>query len=210
MATPSDKLAQSLTALKSLQEAGAVAIRATHLTRVNRERLLKQGFIQEVMKGWYIPARPDGPSGESTAWYMSFWAFCSAYLSQRFGTDWCLSAEHSLALHTGNWTVPRQLLVRARKGGNKPTGLPHGTSIFDLRLEVPPAADIEVIDSLRVMRLPAALIHCATSQFLARPVDMRVALAMIPDASDVLARLLAGGHSSVAGRLAGAFRNIGR
>jgi hypothetical protein len=33
---------------------------------------------------------------------------------------------------------------------------------------------------------------------------------MVADASDVLGRLLAGGHSSVAGRLAGAFRNIGR
>lgn len=33
---------------------------------------------------------------------------------------------------------------------------------------------------------------------------------MIPDASDVLGRLLEGGHSKVAGRLAGAFRNIGR
>ncbi len=39
---------------------------------------------------------------------------------------------------------------------------------------------------------------------------MRAALAMIPDASDVLGRLLAGGHSKIAGRLAGAFRNIGR
>jgi hypothetical protein len=33
---------------------------------------------------------------------------------------------------------------------------------------------------------------------------------MIRDASDVLAVLLEGGHSTVAGRLAGAFRNIGR
>ncbi len=30
------------------------------------------------------------------------------------------------------------------------------------------------------------------------------------DASEILGRLLAGGHSKVAGRLAGAFRNIGR
>ncbi|MFT3804740.1 MAG: Fic family protein [Burkholderiaceae bacterium] len=33
---------------------------------------------------------------------------------------------------------------------------------------------------------------------------------MIVDASEVLGRLLDGGHSSIAGRLAGAFRNIGR
>lgn len=210
MATPADKLAQSLAALKALQDAKAVAIRATDLTRVHRERLLKNGFIREVMKGWYIPVRPDGPAGESTDWYASFWPFCAAYLTERFGEDWCLGAEQSIALHTGNWNVPRQLLVRATRGGNKPTGLLHDTSIFDVRLEVPPAGDIQAMDGLRVMRLPAALIRCAPGHFAAHPVEMRAALAMIADASDVLGRLLAGGHSSIAGRLAGAFRNIGR
>lgn len=60
------------------------------------------------------------------------------------------------------------------------------------------------------MRLPAALITCAPRYFTAHPVEARAALAMIADASDVLGRLLDGGHSSIAGRLAGAFRNIGR
>lgn len=210
MATPADKLAQSLAALKALQGAKAVAIRASGLTRVHRERLLKSGFIREVMKGWYIPVRPDGPADESTDWYASFWPFCAAYLSERFADDWCLGAEHSIALHTGDWNVPRQLLVRARRGGNKPTGLLHDTSIFDLRLEVPAPEDIQVIDGLRLMRLPAALIACAPGYFAAHPVQTRAALAMIADASDVLGRLLDGGHSSIAGRLAGAFRNIGR
>lgn len=210
MATPADKLAQSLAALKALQDAGVVAIRTSNLSRMHRERLLRSGFIREVMKGWYIAARPDGQAGESTDWYASFWAFCSAYLTQRFDTQWCLSPEQSLALHTGNWTVPRQLLVRAPKGGNKPTGLLHDTSVFDVRLDLPAAGDIEVLEGLRVMRLPAALVQCAPGQFSARAVDMRSALAMVSDASDVLGRLLAGGHSIVAGRLAGAFRNIGR
>lgn len=210
MATPADKLAQSLAALKALQDAKAVAIRASDLTRVHRERLLKNGFIREVMKGWYVPARPDGPAGESTDWYASFWSFCAAYLNERFGEDWCLGAEHSLALHTGDWNAPRQLLVRASRGGNKPTALLHDTSIFDLRLEVPAPSDIQVIDGLRVMRLPVALIACAPGHFAAHRVETRAALAMIEDASEVLGRLLAGGHSSIAGRLAGAFRNIGR
>lgn len=210
MASPTDKLAQSLAVLQSLQDASVVAIRTTSLTRVHRERLLKSGFIQEVMKGWYVPARPDGSPGDSTDWYASFWTFCSAYLSERFSNGWCLGAEQSLALHTGNWTVPRQLLVRAARGGNKPTGLLHGTSIFDVRLEVPGDEDIEILDGMRVMRLPTALIGCGPGHFATHPVETRTALAMVADASDVLGRLLAGGHSSVAGRLAGAFRNIGR
>lgn len=210
MPTPADKLARSLDALKSLQDAKAVAIRAADLTRVHRERLVKNGFIREVMKGWYIPVRPDGAPGESTGWYASFWPFCAAYLTHRFGDDWCLGAEHSIALHTGNWNVPRQLLVRATRGGNKPTRLLHETSIFDVRLEVPALQDTQVIDGLRFMRLPAALVACAPGHFAAHPVETRAALAMVADASDVLGRLLEGGHSSIAGRMAGAFRNIGR
>jgi len=210
MATPTEKLARSLAALKTLQDAKAIAIRASDLTRVHRERLVRNGFLREVMKGWYIPVRPDGPAGESTDWYASFWPFCAAYLTERFGEDWCLGAEHSIALHTGNWNVPRQLLVRSTRGGNKPTGLLHDTSIFDVRLEVPADRDIQVLDGLRVMRLPVALIACAPGHFAAHAVEMRAALAMIADASDVLSRLLEGGHSSIAGRLAGAFRNIGR
>ena len=210
MATPASKIAQSLGALKALQDAGVVAIRATDLSRVHRERLVKSGFIRAVMKGWYIPERPAGPAGESTDWYASFWPFCAAYLNERFGDDWCFGAEQSIALHTGNWNVPRQLLVRATRGGNKPTGLLHDTSIFDSRLEVPPPAQIQVIEGLRLMRLPEALIVSAPGHFMSHPVEMRAALAMIGDASDVLGRLLDGGHSTVAGRLAGAFRNIGR
>ena len=72
MARPQQKLADSLKALTELQERGVVAIRSADLTRTHRERLLRNGFLHEVMKGWYIPARPDGAGGESTAWYASF------------------------------------------------------------------------------------------------------------------------------------------
>lgn len=210
MASPAEKLAESLAVLKELQDRGQVALRSDDMGRIHRERLQKSGFIKEVMKGWYIPSRPDEPAGESTSWYASFWAFCASYLDERFGDAWCLSPEQSIHLHTGNWSVPKQLLVRSPKGGNKPTGLLHDTSIFDMRLELPPTPDIESKDGLRVYTLPAALLGCSQAQFAAHPTEMRTALAMMPDASGVLSRLLGGGHSTIAGRLAGAFRNIGR
>lgn len=210
MTTAPAKLAQSLAALKALQDQGVVAIRSGRLTRTDRERLRRNGFIAEVMKGWYLPSAPEEPAGESTTWYTSFWQFIAGYLGDRFGQEWCLSPEQSLRLHVGDWTVPRQLLVRSPRGGNKPIALLHGTSIFDARLSLPADADLEVIEGLRLMRLPAALVACAPGQFVAQPVVMRAGLAMITDASDLLSRLLAGGHSVVAGRLAGALRNIGR
>lgn len=210
MATPSENLAASLEILKTLQDQNIVAIRTSHLTRTHRERLLKSGFLREVVKGWYIPTHPGETPGESTAWYMSFWAFCADYLNERFGDDWCLGPEQSLTLFTGDWTVSKQVQVRSPKGGNKPLSLPHGTSIFDVRLELPPTPDIELNSGLRVYNLPAGLIASSPTYFTTRPIVMRAALAAITDASELLGRLLEGGHSTIAGRLAGALRNIGR
>jgi hypothetical protein len=210
VAQPSEKLADSLSALKELQDKGIVAIRTSRLSRTHRQRLLKTGFIREVMKGWYTPNRPDEPAGESTGWYTSFWAFVAEYLNDRFEADWCLSPEQSLRLHIGDWTVPKQLLVRSSRGGNKPTQLLFGTSIFDIRLELPPGQDCAIRNRLRVFNLPAALIASAPGQFTAHPDDLRAALAMIAEPSDLLRRLLQGGRTVVAGRLAGGFRNIGR
>jgi hypothetical protein len=128
MATPSEKLAESLEALHTLENAnGTAAIRTRDLSRTHRERLVASGFLREVIKGWYIPARPDEPQGESTAWYASFWAFVAAYLESRFRKNWSLSPEQSLSLHAGNWTVPQQLVVRAPRAGNKVMPLPPTT-----------------------------------------------------------------------------------
>ncbi|MEJ2346245.1 MAG: Fic family protein [Gammaproteobacteria bacterium] len=210
MAAPSEKLAESLEVLGTLQEKGLVAIRSADLPRLHRERLVKGGFLSEVMRGWYIPARPDQPAGESTAWYGCFWDFCAAYFKARFGENWCLSPEQSLLLHAGNRTVPHQLLVRAPKGGNKVMELPHETSLLDLRAALPEQKDVITIDGLRLYALTAALVDCGPNFFRQCPTDARTALAMVRDASDILQRLLEGGHSTIAGRLAGAFRNIGR
>ena len=210
MATPSQKLAESLQHLRALQKNGVNAVRSNHLTRTHRERLQQNGFLQEVMKGWYVVARPDEQAGESTAWYASFWDFCAAYLNARFNQDWSLSPEQSLLLHAGNRTVPPQLLVRTPRGGNKPTKLLHGTSIFDVRAAVPEAGAEDSIGELRVFSLPASLVNIGPGMFRASATDVRAALAMIGDASEVLSILLNRGRSVVAGRLAGAFRNIGR
>ena len=211
MASPSEKLAESLEMLQRLQNApGAAAIRARDISRTHRERLLRNGFLQEVIKGWYIPTRPDETKGESTAWYASFWRFAAAYLETRFRKTWSLSPEQSLSLHAGNRTVPRQLAVRSPKGKNNVTKLPHGASLLDLQAPLPPPGDRLEQDGLRLFSLDLALIEASPRFFRDHATDARAAMTMIRDASGLLARLLDGGHSTIAGRLAGAFRNAGR
>ena len=62
MASPSEKLAESLQILHGLQNAnGAAAIRAKDMTRTHRERLLANGFFSGGDKGMVHPE----PSGRS-------------------------------------------------------------------------------------------------------------------------------------------------
>ena len=210
MATPQQKRADSLEALQTLQKQGVLAIRSSDLSRIHRERLVKGGFLQEVMKGWYIPSRPDEGRDESTTWYASFWDFCAAYLTVRFKENWSLSPEQSLFIHTGNRTVPRQLLVRSPRARNKVTALAHDTSLLEVRAPLPSEGREAIVDGLRLFSLPAALVAVGAGLFTRNATEARAALAMVRDASEVLTILLSGGHSVVAGRLAGAFRNIGR
>jgi hypothetical protein len=86
--------------------------------------------------------------------------------------------------------ITDQLLVRIPKGGNKPTSLLHNTLVFDLRLELPQKEDISLLDGLRVMSLPAALIACPPSSFTSQALEIRSALSMISEPSELLRKLL--------------------
>ena len=211
MATPSDKLAQSLEALRSLQSGRGIAvIRSADLSRTHRDRLIANGFIFEVIKGWYIATRPELSAGDTTSWFTSFWYFASVYLKERFGTEWSLSPEQSLQIHSGNMSVPRQLIIHSPNGKNNKVDLPHGTSFFDFKSTMPHSNEVIDKDGLNVYSIASAFILCSPTWFSRNPTDARTALSMVRDSSDVLPLLLKGGHSTIAGRLAGAFRNIGR
>lgn len=211
MAKLSERLASSLTILKDLQELEKIAVKSSDLSRTHRERLVRSGFLKEVMRGWYIPTRPDEPAGESTSWYTSFWNFCVAYLNSRFGKEWSLSPEQSVILHAGNRTVPKHLLVRAPLARNQTTSLPFDTSIFETRARMAEEGELETdTHGLRLFSIESALMYCPEPFFRNNPVDARAALGTFQDGTALLRRLLDGGHTVVAGRLAGAFRNIGR
>lgn len=210
MAPPNQKLAQALETLREIQASGRQAIRSADLTRATRELLQRHGFLQEVMKGWYIPARPGGADGETTAWFASFWGFCRDYLNERFGEAWALTPEQSLVLHAGNLNVPRQLPVRAQGARNRATELIHGTSLFEGDYTLPAPEDAVELNGLRLFGIEPALIAAGPSFFELYPTEARTIMSMQRDASALLTRMLKGGHSTIAGRLAGAFRNIGR
>jgi len=211
MATPNQKLATSLKALRALQKGGRRVFQAGELSRRHRERLLTNGFLQEVLKGWLISSGPSARDGDSTPWYASFWEFCARYCGERFGDEWYLSPAQSILLHAENTVIPPQAIIHSPRGTNNKVELLFGTSLYDLKQpQMPPAADLTVRDGLRLFTAPAAMVRVPEAFFAGNPIETQVVLASLRDSSELLRRLLDGGHSVVAGRLAGALRRIGR
>lgn len=211
MATPREKFTEALKFLKGLQDKNITGINTDEIpSRVYREILIKNGFIKEVTKGWYILSDPTEKDGESTSWYTAFWEFCTKFLNHKFGNDWCLTADQSLFIHAGNRAVPQQLVVRTPQGNNLPTPLPYNTSFFNLRTSLPSTENLITENGIRMYSLASALIYSSPGIYIRNAIDARTALSLIRDASEILPILLENGHSTIAGRLAGAFRNIGR
>ena len=211
MVTPNEKLAASLAQLEKLQGRGRRVLRSSELTRMHRERLVRNGFLRQVMKGWLISCSRETDSDDTTPWFASFPEFCAAYCTARFGSDWHLSPEHSLLLHAECTVVPKQVVIHAPKGANNTIELLFGTSLFDLKQkDMPPDADLTGRGGLRLFVPEAALLRVPEAFFVQHPVEAQVVLSGIRDAANVLRRLLDRGHSVIAGRLAGAFRRIGR
>lgn len=211
MATPRERFVEALTLLKGLQNKGVVGIHTEDIPKAkHRQLLVKNGFIREVAKGWYIVTSPNEKDGETTAWYSSYWEFIAQFLDRKYGENWCLTADQSLLFHAGNRTVPKQLLIRSTDGNNKPTPLPYNTSLFNLKAEIPPSDQMVSEKKIRMYNLPSSLIYAGASIYTRHAIDARTGLSMIRDASELLPILLENGHTTLAGRLAGAFRNIGR
>lgn len=208
---PNELLAASLTALRHLQKNGRRVFQSHELSRQHRERLLQSGFLQEVLKGWLISSSPTAQPGDSTPWYASFWQFCARYCAVRFRSQWHLSPEQSMHLHAESTVIPMQVVINSPRGANNKLALLFGTSLYDLKSpKMAPASDLTEREGLRLFTPAAALVRLSETFFLHNPVEARVVLSSFRDVSDILRRLLDGGHSVVAGRLAGAFRRIGR
>lgn len=182
---------------------------ADTLGRVHTERLVAAGYLKMVIKGWYIPSSP-GSEGDSTVWYVSYWSFIAAYLDSRFGERWCLSPELSLFFYSGKSVIPKQLIVRSDIGTNNILNLPFGTSVLDIKATLPPVIERDARYGIRLYPLPYALLMVGPDYYRKNALEARTCLSIIRDVSPVISAAIDGGHTTRAGRVAGAFRSLGR
>lgn len=205
------QLAAALRRMKRLQDQGKVVFRSADLNRKERESLMGAGFLLPVVKGWYLAARPGDDLGDSTLWFAAMRDFVAGYCDARFGNRWYMAPAYSLYVHAGATALPKQVIVHTSRGTNTVLDLPGGCSLLDYRAPDFPITDrVEEVGGLRVLPLATALIRIPEAFFETAAADAQILLAQIPDASDINRELLAGGHSTIAGRLAGALRTVGR
>lgn len=207
MVALNEKIAGSLERLRASGADRVCVVRSSDLTRTDQERLLKYGYLKHLMPGWLMVVDPQARTGDSTPYYANFWRFLAMYCDDRFGAEWTADAHTSLRLHAEDSTVPTQVVVISPSANNRNQPFPFNTSLFSMRAELPPT---EVKDGMRIMPLGESLVRASPSFFTQQKATAIAALASVGSASEVIAPLLAGGHSVIAGRLAAAFNAIGR
>lgn len=211
MASIQEKLADSLSVLKQYQDTHENNIIQGQKTlgEVHTKRLVQNGYLEAVIRGWYMPTMP-GMEGDTTVWYASYWHFIVSYASSRFGDDWCLTPEVSLDFYAGVTVAPRQLIIRSSKAANNITLLKHGDSLLDLKAALPRHTFVERRFGLRLYPLAEALAFCTPAYFTRSAVNARTCLLMVQGADEILREVADEGNSSRASRLVGALRNVGR
>lgn len=211
MASVQEKLAESLSVLKDYQDShGNMIIKGySALGETHTKRLLQNGYLQPVIRGWYIPSFP-GSEGDTTVWYASYWQFISAYATSRFGQDWCLSAEESLSYYAGETTCPSQLIIRSTKANNNVVQLLHGDTLMDITATIPAEMYVEPRYGIHLYPLAEALVYCSPQYFITDALNARTCLAQLKDASEIIKLVADEGNTTRAARVCGALRNIGR
>lgn len=206
-----EKLASALEQARQQAEINKCqVIHSSQLERPVRELLTRNGWLEVLIRGWYLLVRPDVQPGDTTPWYSNFWDFLRLYLEHRYGKDYILSAESSLLLHTSCSIIPQQVVVIISKGGAGLVPLPFDTSIYSYVDRSPLPVEQEVISGLNVMTLPLSLCRVGPSFFTSSEEDARLALSLVESAESLAQPLLKYQAISAGNRLVGALKAVGR
>ncbi|WP_309547441.1 Fic family protein [Rhizobium rhizogenes] len=184
-------------------------VKSEELSRVHRERLQDNGFLEEIMRGWLaVNSRPSANNRIDAAWSTVYWEFVARYLDDRFADEWRLSAEASVALWSENHSIPAQVIVRSPKANNQLVNLPCNTSLYLLRSKENEPA--ETRERLRLMPMEEAICNLSPETWKTSATDVIAVIGSIRGTNTILQYLLDGGRSHVGGRIAGALRHLGR
>ncbi len=198
-------LAKFLTEAKKIAKGNV--IRSGGLERATREKLSTAGYLYEIMRGWYLLTTPAG-KGTSTLWFSNYWNFVREYLSDRFGEEYCLTAESSLDLQSEQNIISRQITIITKRASNQTINLPHDTSLLLYQDEKNFPAIVAKKNGLNFIPLSIAICKAQPAYFVSNSLNVEICLKLIASPSDISRVLLSEQLVASANRIVGAYQAL--
>lgn len=208
--TPRQKLARALAELHAVLGSDRGVVRGPQLSNANRVLLLGAGYLREILKGWYFVSDPTVEQGDTTPFFANFWEYLARYLGERFGTGYCLTAEHSLLRHAQHTVIPKtvNVMLAANQSQVQELAFGHTVAMFPGKSTFPAAAQTVELHGLRCMSLALSLVNLPPRHFTAYGREVQIVMAQLQDPG-TLAALVNTNRAGLA-RILSAYRQVDR
>jgi fido (protein-threonine AMPylation protein) len=204
------RLARSLKELYDVLGADRGVVRGSQISNDARLLLLKTGYLREILKGWYFVSDPTAAAGDTTPFYANFWEYLARYLGDRFGADYCLTAEQSLLRHAQYNVIPRTVNVMLAVNQSQVQNLVFGHTIalYPGNASFPALEHQHMLQNLRCMSVPYCLVNLPPRYFAVHAREVQIVMTQINDPG-ALAALVDVNRAGLT-RLLSAYRQVGR
>ena len=208
--TEQQKLAKALTELHSVLGSEQGVVRGKQIKNSTRLLLLERGYLREILKGWYFVSDPLAEPRDTTPFYANYWEYLASYLTERFGTDYCLTAEHSLLRHAQHNVVPKQVnvMLAVNQSQAQELAFGHSVALYPGGKSFPVPADQESLMGIRCMSAPYCLVMLNPRYFKEYAREVQIVMGKVVDPSTIAA--LVDINAAGVSRLVSAYRRIGR
>lgn len=208
--TEQQKLAKGLAELHQVLGSEQGVVRGKQIKNSTRLLLLERGYLREILKGWYFVSDPLAEPGDTTPFYANYWEYLASYLTDRFGSDYCLTAEHSLLRHAQHNVVPKQVnvMLAVNRSQIQELAFGHGVALYPGGKSFPAPADKESLMGVQCMSAPYCLVMLNPRYFKDYAREVQIVMGKVIDPSTIAA--LVDINAAGVARLVSAYRRIGR
>lgn len=204
------KLARALEELHGVLGSERGVVRGPQISNANRLLLLEAGYLREILRGWYFVSYPTAEQGDTTPFFANFWEYLTRYLSERFDTGYCLTAEHSLLRHAQHTVIPKtvNVMLAVNQSQVQELAFGHTVALFPGRSTFPTPEQTLSIHGLRCMTAPYCLVNLPPRHFAVYGREVQIVMAQLQDPAELAA--LADVNRAGLQRVLSAYRQVGR
>lgn len=208
--TEQQKLAKALAELHQVLGSEQGVVRGKQIKNATRVLLLERGYLREILKGWYFVSDPLAEPGDTTPFFANYWEYLASYLTERFGNDYCLTAEHSLLRQAHHNVVPKQVnvMLAVNQSQIQELAFGHSVALYPGGKSFPAPADQESLMGVRCMSAPYCLVMLNPRYFKDYAREVQIVMGKVDDPSTIAA--LVDINATGVARLVSAYRRIGR